>query len=234
MAHEAAKRVAARTACSWITDGMTVGLGTGSTAVFALDRVAELRAQGYRLTGVATSQATEMEAQARSIPLLPLGEVEKLDLAIDGADEVDPAGILIKGGGGALTREKLVALAATELIIVVDESKMVERLGVHFRLPVEILAFGWQHTFRRLQRHGEGALRMRAGTPDEPYLTDNGNHIVDLQLPGGIQSEQALQLDQELSLIPGVVEHGLFVGLTTRVIVGTDERQTSTVEIPRI
>jgi ribose 5-phosphate isomerase A len=231
VAHEAAKQIAARTACSWITDGMTVGLGTGSTAVFALDRIAELMASGYQLAGVATSSATEEQARTRGLQLLDLNEVEKLDLAIDGADEVDPAGNLIKGGGGALTREKLVALAADELVIVVDESKLVERLGAAFRLPVAILPFGWRHTLRRLSRFGEGELRTRDGLP---YATDNGNHIVDLQLPGGVAPEQVMQLDHDLSVIPGVVEHGLFVGLTTRVVVGSDDRQTRIIEIPRV
>jgi len=229
MAHEAAKRAAAKAACGWVESDTVLGLGTGSTALFVIERVAEMMQCGLELVCVPTSEATSAEAERRGLTLARLEDVDRVDLVIDGADEVDTDFNLIKGGGGALTREKLVALAAHERICVVDETKMVEQLGLAFRLPVEILPFGWKQTLSRLRAFGDPTLRQ-VGDDSGPSVTDNGNHIVDLAIPGGIDSGDAARLDRDIRTQPGVLETGLFVGLVTRVIVGRDDRSTKVLE----
>jgi ribose 5-phosphate isomerase A len=229
VSREAAKRAAARKSCEWVADGMALGLGTGSTAFHVVERVAELVRDGMRLTAVATSRATAEQARGCGIELRELDEVESLDLCIDGADEVDPAGHLIKGGGGALTREKMVALAARELIIVADAGKRVERLGLAFRLPLEILSFGVAHTLRRLERFGEPTLRLQSS--GAPYVTDNGGCICDLRLPDGVAAADVAALDRTLRLVPGVVECGLFPDMARRVILGHDDGSVSVTEV---
>lgn len=209
-----AKRAAAYAAADLVQDGSTIGFGTGSTFAFVLERLAERMKKGLRVRGVATSQATTDLAGRLGIPVLALDAVEGLDLAIDGADEVDPHKHLIKGGGGAHLRERLVAVAARELVVIVDESKLVPMLGKAFQLPVEVVTFGWQHTARRVAATGcTVTQRQRAGAP---FVSDNGNFVLDCRYPG-IPDPAALQ--RTLDAVPGVVDHGLFVGMAGRIVV---------------
>lgn len=212
----AGKRSAATAAADLVESGMRIGLGTGSTVRFALERLAARIAEGLELAGVPTSRATERAARALRIPLIDLESVESLDLAIDGADEVDGRKNLIKGGGGALVREKIVAAAARELVVVVDEGKMVARLGAVFPLPVEVMAFGWRQCLRAVQALGcEPELRR---APDgRPFVTDNGNYVLDCKFAS---IDDPPRLHDALNAIAGVVDNGLFVNLAGRVFVG--------------
>lgn len=209
-----AKRAAAFAAADLVPDGSAIGFGTGSTFAFVLERLAERMRQGLRVRGVATSQATAELAARLGVPVVPIDAVDRLDLAIDGADEVDPRKNLIKGGGGAHLRERLVAILARELIVIVDESKLVPELGRSFPLPVEVVPFGWQHTAARVAATGcQTSRRERDGAP---FVTDNGNFVLDCRYPG-IADPAALQ--RRLDALPGVVDHGLFVGMAGRVVV---------------
>jgi len=210
------KRAAAFAAADLIQSGTTVGFGTGSTFAFVLERLAQrMRDERLVVRGVATSQQTTELAKKLGIPLAQLDEVERLDLAIDGADEVDPKKHLIKGGGGAHLRERLVAVTAAELVVIVDDKKLVQLLGKAFPLPVEVVPFGWKHAARRVAATGcEVVQRMKNGAP---FVTDNGNYVLDCRYPG-IADPAALQ--RTLDALPGVVDHGLFVGMAGRVVVG--------------
>lgn len=212
------KRMAGEAAAEMVESGMVVGLGTGSTAVWAVRRIGErLREGGLRdVVGVATSVATAEEARRVGIPLLGEEESPVVDLTIDGADEVDPRFDLIKGGGGALLREKIVAQMSRRMAVVADESKRVERLGVRFRLPVEVVEFGWkgQARFLREEWGAEASVRMRADGP--AFRTDQGNLILDCAFPEGIADARAVA--RRLEARAGVVEHGLFLGLATELV----------------
>ena len=210
------KKAAAEWAAALIEDGMVVGLGTGSTASLILDPLAARIREGLRIVGIPTSERTAEQARALDIPLSTLADHPRVDLTIDGADEVEIGTLnLIKGLGGALLREKIVASASARLVIVVDESKLVERLGRGV-VPVEIVPFEWQSTARRIEGLGARvALRVR---PDGgAFVTDGGHYILDCAF-GAIAS--AGSLDRELNGIVGVVEHGLFLGLADQVVVG--------------
>ncbi|MBM4061403.1 MAG: ribose-5-phosphate isomerase RpiA [Planctomycetes bacterium] len=210
----AQKRAAAFAAADLVPDGATIGLGTGSTFAFVIARLGERLRQGLSVRGVPTSRTTAELAQQAGIPLVDLDAVDRLDLAIDGADEVDPHKNLIKGGGGAHLRERLVASAAAEMVVVVDESKLVKVLGAVFPLPVEVSPLGWTHTARRIAATGcEPRRREQHG---KPWQTDNGNYVLDCRYPG-IPDPAALQ--RLLDGIVGVVDHGLFVGMAGRVVV---------------
>jgi ribose 5-phosphate isomerase A len=211
------KRRAAERAVELVESGMVVGLGTGSTAVFAVRRLAELLREG-RLTdivGVPTSMQTEEDAQRLGIPLTTLESEPAIDLTIDGADEVAPNLDLIKGGGGALLREKIVAQVSHREIIVVDESKLSPALGSSFALPVEIVPWGWRAQAEFLQTLG-ATVSMRRGGGDEPFVTDQGNFILDCHF-GPLYEPAALAA--RLQERAGIVEHGLFLGLATDLIV---------------
>jgi ribose 5-phosphate isomerase A len=209
-----AKRAAAERAAEYVRDGMIVGLGTGSTAYWAIQKLGMRVKEGLRIRAVATSLHSESLAKELGIPLGSFSEIEGIDVTIDGADEVDGEWNLIKGGGGALLREKIVAAASRELIIVIDESKLVNRLGT-FRLPVEIVPFGHEMTQRKLGLLGcVPQLRL---LDNEPFLTDNGHFIVDCDF-GTIERPE--KLHAEINRIPGVVDNGLFLNLATKVIVG--------------
>jgi ribose 5-phosphate isomerase A len=207
------KQAAAEKALELVQDGMLVGLGTGSTARFFVEGVGRLVAEGMKVRGVPTSRATAEMAATLGI-LIVTELVGQLDLAVDGADEVDPALNLIKGRGGALFREKLVAAASKRFVVVIDESKLVEDLGVGV-LPVEVLPFLWRSTAERIA--GLGVSLVLRGGEETPYTTDNGNVILDLTVAGGIKD--AAGLGDELKKITGVVEHVLFLGMTDTVIV---------------
>ncbi|MBK8099007.1 MAG: ribose-5-phosphate isomerase RpiA [Planctomycetes bacterium] len=211
------KRAAARAAADLVESGMRLGLGSGSTFLFALERLAErIQQDGLRIAGVATSNGTAEAARRLGVPLTTLDDVDRLDLAIDGADEIDPAKAMIKGGGAALVREKIVAASAREMVVIVDDSKCVLVLGKKFLLPVEVLPFGWQQTERKIAATGAVPTR-RIGKDGKPLVTDNGNFILDCRYDG-IPTPAALH--DRLNAIPGVLDNGLFVGMAGRVLVG--------------
>jgi ribose 5-phosphate isomerase A len=194
---------------------MVVGLGTGSTAAFALEALAERMRAGLRIVGVPTSNATAEHARALGIPLKGFAEHEEIDLTIDGADEVERRSLaLIKGHGGALLREKIVAAASRRVVIVADETKLVDRLGGK-AVPVEIVPFGWQATCRRLERLG-AAVTQRHGADDAAFVTDGGNRIADCSF--GPIADPA-DLAQRIKAVIGVIESGLFIDLAGEVIV---------------
>ena len=211
------KRAAAEKALELVQEGMLLGLGSGSTVRYFTEGVGRLVAGGMKVRGVPTSRATAELAAEHGIPIVT-ELIGSIDLAVDGADEVDSNLNLIKGRGGALFREKLVAAAAKRFIVVVDESKVVKQLGVGV-LPVEVLPFLWRTTAERLTALGV-SLVLRGGE-ETPYVTDNGNLILDVTVPDGISDPD--QLGRELKLVAGVVEHGLFVGMTDTVIVADDD-----------
>jgi ribose 5-phosphate isomerase A len=212
------KQQAAERAVDFVASGMAVGLGTGSTAIFATRRLGLLVMQGklHEITGFATSKVTADEARRVGIPLITEELPRDLDLTIDGADEVDPELNLIKGGGGALTREKIVAQASRRVIIVVDETKLSPRLGTHWSVPIEVLAFGWRSQMRFLESLG-GIATVRRNPDGSQWMTDSGNMILDTRF-GPI--DDAGRLAAELGARAGIVEHGLFLNLVTDLIVG--------------
>jgi ribose 5-phosphate isomerase A len=218
--HLAAKRGAGELAAMWVESGMVVGLGTGSTAIWAVRRVGDRVARGELrdIVAVPTSVRTAGAAREAGIALLGDDVPWEIDLTIDGADEVDPGLNLIKGGGGALLREKIVAQATRREVIVVDESKRSPVLGTRFALPVELIPFGLATTERWLARLG-ASPRLRTTADGQPYQTDQGNVIIDARF-GPIADPAALAA--ELGNHAGVVAHGLFVGLADTLVVGTD------------
>lgn len=209
-----AKQTAAFKAVSYIKDGMIVGLGTGSTAYWAIQYLGERVQKGLKVTAVATSDETERLAKEINIDVQPLDQVDVLDIDIDGADEVDKNLNLIKGGGGALLREKIVAVASKMFIVIADESKLVDVLG-KFPLPVEVIPFGYTHTAKKLASLGcKPVLRVKEG---KIFITDNSNYILDCHFDA-ITNPALLQ--QNINAIAGVVESGLFVNVASKVIVG--------------
>ncbi len=219
------KELAGRRAAEFVEDGMELGLGTGSTVHFALLRISErIRTEGLRVRGVPTSLDTERKAREWGIPLVELGAVESLDLALDGADEIDPQFRMIKGGGGALLREKVVASLARRVVIVVGENKVVPRLGTTFALPVEVVPFALPSVARAIAALGCAPKeRQREG---RSYRTDNGNAILDCSFARGVDDPELLE--RRLRAIPGIVESGLFLGLAQVLVVGKND---GTVEV---
>ncbi|KPQ11876.1 MAG: ribose 5-phosphate isomerase RpiA [Saliniramus fredricksonii] len=216
--------MAAARAVEAVTDGMRLGLGTGSTAHHFVALLGEKVRGGLKVTGVPTSEATRAQALAEGIPLTTLDETPGLDLTVDGADELDATLRLIKGGGGALLREKIVAAASTRMIVIADASKKVETLG-RFALPIEVNPFGLEATRRAvahvLETHGlPTTLRLRTAAKDKAFVTDGGHFILDAEL-GAIDAPEALA--EALVAVPGVVEHGLFIGLATGAILAGDD-----------
>ncbi len=211
------KRAAAEAAVSEVSDGMVVGLGTGTTASLALEALAGRAKRGLKFTGVATSAATEAAARKLGLNLVELSGDLHVDVTLDGADEVEHGTLnLIKGLGGALLREKLIACASERLVIMVDDAKLVGRLGERAPVPVEVVRFGWESTVRRLADMGaRPSLRKRSD--GSPFVTDGGNVIVDCAFGALAEaSSTAARLDR----VVGVIEHGLFLGMTSRVYVG--------------
>jgi ribose 5-phosphate isomerase A len=212
------KRAAALRAIEFVADGMTVGLGTGSTAYFVVEGLGRRVAEGLRIVGIPTSERTAAQARSLNIPLATFAEYQRIDLTIDGADEVERDSLnLIKGLGGALLREKIVAAASERLIIVVDHDKLVDRLGDHTPVPVEVTQFGWQATAARLAGLGAEPV-LRHAAEDHPFITDGGNYILDCRF-GRIADAAALEC--RIAAIVGVVESGLFVGRSSAVVVAS-------------
>ncbi|WP_342714618.1 ribose 5-phosphate isomerase A [Bacillus paramycoides] len=210
------KQLAGEYAANFVKDGMTVGLGTGSTVYWTIQKLGERVKEGLSFQAVPTSKETEALAKQLSIPLISLNEIEILDFTIDGADEINLNLQLIKGGGGALLREKIVASSSKELIIIADESKLVTHLGT-FPLPVEIIPFSWKQTERKIQSLGfQTTLRLKN---NETFITDNNNIIIDCIFPHNITNPA--NLHTQLKMITGVVETGLFVNMTSKAIIGT-------------
>jgi ribose 5-phosphate isomerase A len=213
---DAAKRAAAAQAVMAIEDGMVVGLGSGSTAALAVEALAARVAQGLRVTGIPTSEATAALARRFGVTLTSFAERSRVDLTIDGADQVERSSLaLIKGRGGALLREKIVASASDRMIVIVDETKLVDRLGGTVPLPVEIAAFGWQTVIARLSVLGCAPTLRREG--GRPFVTDGGNLIADCAIPA-IPDPGALEA--RLAAVTGVIETGLFIGLASEILVG--------------
>ncbi len=215
------KQMAAERAVSYIQDGMTVGLGTGSTAAYAIHALGRrFQSETLNLRCIATSRESEELGQSYGLPFAAFDTISYFDITIDGADEVDPEFRLIKGGGGALVREKIVAAATKTEIIVVDEGKVKAALGAH-PLPVAIMPYAWQWTQARIEdRFGIPAPR-RQFTVQEPFLSDDGLYILDLAFGVPLPAPDALE--QQMKTIVGVVEVGLFVGLCRRLVIGFDD-----------
>lgn len=212
-------------AAGFIKDGMVVGLGTGSTVYYTILKLGQLVKEGLSIQGIPTSTQTAELAKKLNIPLVGFQEIRQIDVVIDGADEVDSNLNLIKGGGGALLREKIIAKAAQKFIVVATPSKLVDQLGA-FPLPVEVVPFGIEMTEKQLKELGcEPRLRRLNG---KPYRTDNGNHIFDCIFP---EISEAKRLEARLNLIPGVVENGLFIDMTDLVI--SLDRKNQTVLLKR-
>ena len=212
------KKMAGEEAAGYIEDGMVLGLGTGSTVYYTILRIGELAKDGCDLVGIPTSKKTEEMARSLNIPIGSLDDYPNIDLTIDGADEVDPRLNLIKGMGGALVREKIVAASSRKEIIVIDESKIVRRLGTRSPLPVEVIPFGAGFVRERLKVLG-GNPKIRE-SDGKTFISDNGNIILDTVFDAIDRPEQ---LERDINSIPGVVENGLFLGLADMVIVGHED-----------
>ena len=218
------KRVAGEAAATLVEDGMRLGLGTGSTVAFFLDALA---ARGLDVAGVPTSEATARRCRELGIRLLDVDTTTELDLAVDGADEVDHDLHVTKGGGGALLREKVVASLAHRFVVIATQDKLVDRLGDTFPLPIEVVPFATGPVRHRLEERG---FEVRQRQIDAgPYITDNGNVILDARLPGGVADPAAV--DVQLALVPGIAEHGLFVGLATEALLGADTGDVRQLEL---
>jgi ribose 5-phosphate isomerase A len=212
------KRAAAERAVEFIESGMVLGLGTGSTAAFVVERLAVRVGEGLSVLAIPTSEHTAQQARRLGIPLTSFAEHRRIDLAIDGADEVERGSLnLVKGLGGALLREKIVAAASERFVVVVDDEKLVDRLGEHAPVPVEVTQFGWQATGAAIERLGaKPELRLAAG---RPFVTDGGNFILDCRF-GPIADPR--RIESQLNTTIGVVENGLFVGRSSAVVVASD------------
>ena len=216
MEKEELKKLAGEKAVEHIEDGMIVGLGTGSTVEYTLRKLGTLVRDGLKIKGIPTSIHTQRIAKGEQIPLITLEENPVIDVTIDGADEVDSNMNLIKGGGGALLREKVIAFNSKKVIIVIDDSKVVKALGIDIPLPVEVVKFGWTSTKKTLENFGCNVV-LRKIMGEEPFITDNSNYILDCEFERIAEPEQ---FEVDLNNIPGVVENGLFIGLVDEVIVG--------------
>ena len=204
-----------RQAAQLVQPGMTIGIGTGSTAYWFINYLAERVQAGLSCRGVPTSKQTKLLAEERGIPMVELNDVDQIDLTIDGADEINPALQLVKGGGGALLQEKMVAAASLKLIIIADESKLVKELG-KFPLPVEVVPYGWKQTRKQIDLLGckKSALREAEG---KIFITDHGHYILDCHFH---KIEDASVLTTQLNNIPGVVDNGLFIDMADAALIG--------------
>ncbi|EAE7767172.1 ribose-5-phosphate isomerase RpiA [Listeria monocytogenes] len=219
------KKLAGEKACEWIEDGMVVGLGTGSTVYYTIEKLGQMVNNGLHITGVATSEETTKQAKKLGIPLKSLNDVTEIDVTIDGADEIDTNFQGIKGGGGALLREKMVASASLKNIWVVSEEKLVRSLG-KFPLPLEVIPFGWKQIERTLAKE-QIQTNLRKQTNGEVYVTNNGNYILDIV---NQSFTDAKMWQEKLAQIPGVVEHGLFLDYVDLIICGKANGETEIIK----
>jgi ribose 5-phosphate isomerase A len=219
MAYEDEKAAAARVSVGFVRDSDIVGLGTGSTAAYAVRFLAERVHAGLKIRGIPTSLQTKELAQAEGIPLTTFSEVQQIDVTIDGADEFDPQLNLLKGGGGALLHEKIVASASRQLVIIADSSKQVPVLG-NFPLPVEVIQFAEPVIIKKIESLG-AKVKVRCRPDGQPFITDEHNHILDCNF-GKIPDPAALA--RKLEAMPGVVEHGLFIGMASVVLLAKDSQ----------
>ncbi len=215
MQQDELKKAVGEKAAELVKDGMLVGLGTGSTASYFINSLIERVQHGLKISAVSSSERSSEMARKGGIEVLDINTITTIDLTIDGADEIDPQNRMIKGGGGALVREKIVASSSKQMVVILDESKLVETLGC-FGLPVEILSFGYTATIHKINNRGySGQLREKDG---KTYVTDNGNYIYDIHEPKQFANPE--NDHQILTLLPGVVDTGLFFNLPVRVLVG--------------
>lgn len=228
---EEKKAAAAKAIEKFLKDGMKLGLGSGTTSRWFVRILGERVAAGLRVTGVASSKSTAQLAQEVGVPLADLNEIDELDMTIDGADEIDAKGRMIKGGGASLLWEKIVACASKTMVCIVDESKRVERLG-RFPLPVEVIPFAWRNTERQLRKLfaaqglGNPTIEIRGGL-GKPLITDSGHYLLDCHLQAIADPEA---LGGRLNQIPGVVENGLFIGIATDAVVGCADGRTEVLD----
>ncbi|MBC1476277.1 ribose-5-phosphate isomerase RpiA [Listeria welshimeri] len=209
------KKIAGEKACGWVKDGMVVGLGTGSTVYYTIEKLGEMVRDGLNITGIATSEETAIQAKKLGIPLKSLNDVKQIHVTIDGADEVNKDFQGIKGGGGALLREKMVAAASLMNIWVVEEKKLVEELG-EFSLPIEVIPFGWKQIKWSLEKEAI-ETELRINDSGKVYQTNNGNYILDIK---NQILTNPVEWQEKLAGIPGIVEHGLFLDYVDIVICG--------------
>jgi len=221
MSTEAIKKAVGRASAELIKDGMKVGLGTGSTAFYFIERLTERVRDGLKIEAIASSMRSLKQAKEGGIPLLDINAISSLDITVDGADEIDPQKRMIKGGGGAMVREKIVASMSKEMVVIIDESKIVSKLG-KCKLPVEVIPFGFQATLHQIGKLGfAGTFRL---TPDGSlYVTDNGNYIIDIHFPRLCENPE--EDHEALIHVPGVVDTGFFFHLAGRVVVGFADGQ---------
>ncbi|ELK7999400.1 ribose-5-phosphate isomerase RpiA [Listeria monocytogenes] len=219
------KKIAGEKACEWIEDGMIVGLGTGSTVYYTIEKLGQMVNNGLHITGVATSDETTKQAEKLGIPLKALNDVTEIDVTIDGADEIDTNFQGIKGGGGALLREKMVASTSLKNIWVVGEDKLVRTLG-KFPLPLEVIPFGWKQIERTLAKE-QIQSNLRKQSNGEVYVTNNGNYILDIVNQSFTDAEM---WQEKLAQIPGVVEHGLFLDYVDVIICGKANGETEIIK----
>ncbi|EAC7757330.1 ribose-5-phosphate isomerase RpiA [Listeria monocytogenes] len=219
------KKIAGEKACELIEDGMVVGLGTGSTVYYTIEKLGQMVNNGLHITGVATSEETTKQAEKLGIPLKSLNDVTEIDVTIDGADEIDTNFQGIKGGGGALLREKMVASASLKNIWVVSEEKLVRTLG-KFPLPLEVIPFGWKQIERTLAKE-QIQTNLRKKSNVEVYVTNNGNYILDIVNQSFTDAEM---WQEKLAQIPGVVEHGLFLDYVDVIICGKANGETEIIK----
>ncbi|EAE7282724.1 ribose-5-phosphate isomerase RpiA [Listeria monocytogenes] len=219
------KKLAGEKACEWIEDGMVVGLGTGSTVYYTIEKLGQMVNNGLHITGVATSDETTKQAEKLGIPLKSLNDVTEIDVTVDGADEIDTNFQGIKGGGGALLREKMVASASLKNIWVVSEEKLVRTLG-KFPLPLEVIPFGWKQIERTLAKE-QIQTNLRKQSNGEVYVTNNGNYILDIVNQSFTDAEM---WQEKLAQIPGVVEQGLFLDYVDVIICGKANGETEIIK----
>ncbi|HAA6726420.1 TPA_asm: ribose 5-phosphate isomerase A [Listeria monocytogenes] len=219
------KKIAGEKACEWIEDGMIVGLGTGSTVYYTIEKLGQMVNNGLHITGVATSEETTKQAEKLGIPLKSLNDVTEIDVTIDGADEIDTNFQGIKGGGGALLREKMVASASLKNIWVVSEEKLVRTLG-KFPVPLEVIPFGWKQIERTLAKE-QIQTNLRKQSNGEFYVTNNGNYILDIVNQSFTDAEM---WQEKLAQIPGVVEHGLFLDYVDVIMCGKANGETEIIK----